>query len=263
MDRASFKVFLFFAIGLTLKTNLFAQGAFRLFSSEIYEQLKKEGGIQKTYYNEKEPLLSLTPDNELAEYALDYWNDKNGKPVFIVENVYLKSKAELCSDSPDKVTLDYASRIMQSISGMQGMEYYSVSRKKYAVLYDEAYCIDSLKEKNRIDDSILADPTGKESYCYLKDYSFGKTYYKLDYRQEVDSLFVGFSIAEPIYSGIIKAVDKDNLKISIVYIDCGDDVVVYMISKVKFPLVKFIEGTVYDSFIYRLEAVYKWFIGQY
>ena len=77
---------------------------------------------------------------------------------------------------------------------------------------------------------------------------------------EVSASFVNLA---DVYVGPIKAVDKGNLRINIVIMDCGDDMLVYMLVQSEFPALKILEKTMYNSFSARLEAIYTWFCSQF
>ena len=249
---------------LMISSSLFAEPVSKLVSPEIYEELKQNGFLQKKYIGKDDFNLQLVPDVEYGKKAAEYWNSDNGTPVFIVENLYLKSKADLSNGNTSEVTLDKASSIVRSVSQMQGMKYYSNTRKKITVLYEEAYCVSDPENKTKhVLDQNEGSAEGIVEYCCLKDSSFGKTYYKLEYHQSDNEIFAGFSNFEPVYVGFIKAVEKDNLRTGFVYIDCGDDILVYIVTQAKYPSMKILENTVFDSFTARVNAVYDWFIDQY
>lgn len=103
----------------------------------------------------------------------------------------------------------------------------------------------------------------KVMYCMQNDNSFGKTNYRLDVirlkMKQVRALLV-----TPIYMGPVKAIDADNMRISVVITDCGGKVMlVYMLVQAKLPAVELFEKTMNDSFGARLDAIYKWFIQQF
>jgi hypothetical protein len=85
----------------------------------------------------------------------------------------------------------------------------------------------------------------------------------LEYHQQSNETSAGFINVSPVYIGFIKAVDTNNLRISLVVNDCGDSFVVYMLVQARFPALSIIENKMNDSFRGRLEAIYKWFVAQF
>ena len=63
----------------------------------------------------------------------------------------------------------------------------------------------------------------------------------------------------------VKAVDPNNLKISIMAIDLGDSLLLYLTTDVaanSIPLVN-VRKEVQSSMITRMDAVYRWFLTQF
>ena len=142
------------------------------------------------------------------------------------------------------------------------MQYYS-SDKKIETLYKEAYCIAGPKDRTKVPDDTAGSADGKIMYSMQDDNSFGKTNYRLEYHQTAQEVSAGFSNTTGLYVGPIKGINDDNLRISMVIIDCGQDFMVYMLVQAKFPALKILENSMNESFSSRLNAIYNWFIKQF
>lgn len=234
-----------------------------LVSSDVLRELKEKGSVERLSYKEDFVEPSLVPHSPLSGKVASSWPEGSKKPVFVDEELYLVSKAKLGTGDSARTTIDYASKILRSISKMQGMRYYSHSEKKWDTLYKEAYCIEGPDDRNRVADDISGDAEGKVLYCMQKDNSFGKMYSRVEYHQRPDEVSASFVNLADVYVGPIKAVDKGNLRINIVIMDCGDDMLVYMLVQSEFPALKILEKTMYNSFSARLEAIYTWFCSQF
>lgn len=232
-------------------------------SPEVIEELKEQGVVQHQYYKRGDSTIKLAPKTPLAEQAAAFWPEDEERPVFIMENLYLLKKAELGDGNVSKMDIDFVSKIIRSVSKMEGMEYYSYSDKKTKVLYKECYCIAGPNDRTRVPDDTEGSAEGKVMYCMQNDCSFGKTNYQLNYHQSSKETSAGFINVSPVYIGFVKAVDTNNLRISLVITDCGDSFVVYMLVQAKFPALSIIENKMNDSFRGRLEAIYKWFVAQF
>lgn len=230
---------------------------------EVLEQLKAQGVVQNQFYKKGDSTIKLAPKTPLAEQAAAFWPENEEKPVFIMENLYLLKKSELGDGDVSKMDIDFVSKIIRSVSKMEGMEYYSYSDKKTKVLYKECYCIAGPNDRTRVPDDTEGSAEGKVMYCMQNDCSFGKTNYQLNYHQSAKETSAGFINVSPVYIGFVKAVDTNNLRISLVITDCGDSFVVYMLVQAKFPALSIIENKMNDSFRGRLEAIYKWFVAQF
>lgn len=185
---------------------------------------------------------------------------------FIYESLYHISKEELTkSGSGDSATIDIneVSRVLRSVSNMQGMNYYSSTKNKTLVLYEKAYMIDGENSKKKISDQNTGNANGQTSYCYQKDNSFGDIFYKLNYYQKDNTMLAVFTTTSWIGIGPIKAIAPENLKIFIYVEDAGDEILLYLctdLDSTKFPGIK---GQITESMTSRMDAVYKWFMKQF
>ena len=230
---------------------------------DVIEELKAQGVVQHRFYKSGDSSIVLAPKTPLGEETAAFWPEDAEKPVFIMENLYLLKKAELGDGDVSKMDTDLVSRIIRSVSKMEGMQYYSYSDKKVKTLYKECYCIAGPNDRTRVPDDTEGSAEGKVMYCMQNDCSFGKTNYRLEYHQQSKETSAGFINVSPVYIGFIKAVDTNNLRISLVVNDCGDSFVVYMLVQARFSALSIIENKMNDSFRGRLEAIYKWFVAQF
>ena len=261
--RHSFKI----AVSFLIVTSLFISHLAAFTVSEAVDKenlavLKEKGKIDKTFFNKGNVAITLAPDTPLTKKALQKWPTAKGSPVFVAEELYLLNKKTLNSDDT-KATIDYASKVIRSISKMEGMQYYSHSDKKIETLYKECYCIKGAKDRIRVPDDVKGNAEGKVLYCYQNDNSFGKTNYRLEYHQDEKEVSACFINTTPIYLGVIKGIDTDDMRINLVITDCGDSMLVYMLVQAKMPAVALFEKTMNDSFGARLDAIYKWFVLQF
>src|SRR5574344_480665 len=128
--RHTFKI----AVSFLIVTSLFISHLAAFTVSEVVDKenlsvLKEKGKIDKTFFNKGNVAITLAPDTPLTKKALQKWPTAKGSPVFVAEELYLLNKKALNSDDT-KATIDYASKVIRSISKMEGMQYYSHSDKK-------------------------------------------------------------------------------------------------------------------------------------
>lgn len=225
---------------------------------------------------------ALTPSTPLSSKATRTWTQA-ARPVYVAENLYVVKKAKLLENSAHPAScdtsLDAVSRVIRSVSKMQGMKYYSNSDKKWAVLYDEAHLVDAADYKRRIADQTAGSADGKTLYCLLKDHTFGKGIYRVDYQQpisEYGEVSVCFSNATALKLLGITGVKPDHMKINLVVIDgntvpasdaekavVADSYLIYMVLQATYPQMPLLENTLRKSFYARLDAIYNWFICQF
>lgn len=251
-----------FILSLFCASGLFAYNASDLVSASSYAKLQKDGVVQVSHYKEKGAKLSLVPNTPAAKEAYKMWTSDE-EPVFLGEHLYLIPKSKLNASNPESVTIDAASKIVRSVSKMQGMTYYSHRSKKVKTLYESAYCIKGPKDRTRVADNTEGNANGKVLYAMLDDASFGKTNYRMEYTQNAQEVALHFINETGLSVMGISAVSKNNMHIKLVITDCGDSVMVYMAVMAKFPGIKMLEQTMNESFVARLDSIYTWFCKQF
>ena len=185
---------------------------------------------------------------------------------FIYESIYHLSKDDLkksSNSSDNEIDINDLSRIVRSVSNMQGMTYFSSTKNKTLVLYEKAYMVDGENSKKKIDDKNTGNADGQTSYCYQKDNSFGDIFYKLNYYQKDNTMLAVFTTTSAIGIGPIKAIAPSDLKIFIYVEDIGDEILLYLctdLDSTKFPGIK---GQITESMTARMDAVYNWFLKQF
>lgn len=185
---------------------------------------------------------------------------------FVYESLYHLDKEELkktSNSSDDNIDIDDVSRVLRSVSTMQGMKYFSTTKNKTLVLYEKAYMIEGENSKKKIADLNTGNADGQISYCYQKDNSFGDIFYRLNYYQGEKNMLAVFTTTSTIGIGPFKAIAPENLKIFIFVEDKGDEILLYLftdLDSAKYPGIK---GQITESMTSRLDAVYNWFIKQF
>lgn len=237
----------------------FARNASEILGTETYSKVKETGKIETVTYVKDAVKFGYMPDSELSFRLKNAWTGKN-QPVKIVEDLYLINKKDFAQ--ADSITIENLSRISRSISSMKGMKYFS-SRKKWEVLYKDCSRIDGKNSKVRVADDNSGKADGTVLYCFLDDNSLGKTNYEVSYFQTEKELVGCFKNTSPIWVGPVKAVEEENLCICFQFIDCGDELLVYLATEANFPSVAMLEKKLNESLASRLDAVFRWFTSQF
>ena len=237
-----------------------------LVSSKYYDTLVKKGVVSQ-YRDNGSKGFNLLPKTIYASKINESHIVKDEKNYpYTFEGLYLLNKKDLLSKGKSgkkSITIDDVSVVVRSVSKMQGMRYYSSTKKKECVLYEKAYMIAGPGKKSKIEDQNTGNADGQVSYCLQDDNSFGVNTYKLSYFQKNDSLLCRFDILDKMGLGPINAIYPGKLVINILVIDCGEDLLLYLntdLDSVKFPGIR---GQITDSMSSRMDAVYKWFITQF
>lgn len=237
-----------------------------LVPSEYYEKLISTGKISE-YRDDGSMILKFLPESEYSQKIKNGMVEKASKNYpFTYEGLYFVKKADLLksgNSGNSDITIDDVSKVCRSVSKMQGMTYYSTTKKKVRVLYDKAYMVANEKSNDPIPDQNSGNADGQISYCMQDDASFGINHYRLSYFQNENELLSEFSITDTMGLGPFKAIYPDKMKIYILAIDCGEDLLVYLctdLDSVKFPGIK---NQITNSMTSRMDAVYEWFYSQF
>ena len=248
-------------LAVLLSGGLFAQATENIPSEidgAIFQQLLEKGEYRVQYFKESGRDFTLYPQTELGSLLTKTWTETKD-PVFVAESLFLIEKPE----GSNQLDTALISRIMRSVSSMEGIEYYSNSEKKMKTLYSQSYTIDNLEDKNRIPDNVDGSAENLSVYAFQEDGSFGDNYYQIDYRQRENEVSMVIRLMEPLKYGLVTAVKANNLVFNIDVLDKGSYLVMYVGAKVKFPAISLLENKLNKSFGSRITALHDWFKSSY
>ena len=201
--------------------------------------------------------LRLLPATEFSdaikEHVFGKWTDKRGHAF---EKIYVVPKADLRAG----FGIQDAGVLMRSISKMQGMLYYSRSDKDWGVLYSKAYRIEDPKSDKAAPDATDGTADQKTICAFMDDHTFGKSKYKITYKQTNNQLVMFMENTSPLSYGPIKAVQPGGFKLCASVIDQGDHFLVYMCDYAEFKIISALKQRLNNSFEARLEAICLWFM---
>lgn len=224
----------------------------------VADELFEKGMVQKTTYGKTGLALACAPALSIVSTSKELIPFSDA--TYLSETLYLYPKKNATAPGAD---IDRVSSILRSISRLQGLEYYSNSRKKMWPLYESSYAVDNPATRKRIDDPTSGNGDGKTVFAVQKDTTFGEYLYRYDYRQTPDSVAFFSRNLEPMRYGIIKIVDTERFHASLVVRDFGDCLLVYGVTYANIAYVPAVGNRLNASFTARAEAMYKWFIKEY
>lgn len=238
-------------------------------SSVVLAEAKNSGKvfhrITKDDFN-----VNLLPDSTFAadtkDFAFGNLEDSDG---YIAESLYYVTKDELVekSKAQDKSTVDTSilavSKVVRSISKMEGMQYYSNSRKRYETLYTQSFRIADADSKQAIADDTQGSADGKTIYMIQTEHNFGATTYQVSYRENANAVSMKIKNVFAMKFGIIKAVDPEDFKVVVNIVDDGDGYYIYLGMSVDMMKMSFLEKKMNKSFQARLDALYNWITYQF
>jgi hypothetical protein len=226
-----------------------------ILASNVTQELRKEFKLSRMAIGDDALQLTFFPKTGLGKKALSVW-DGEKPPYFTGEQLYLIRKQTTEND------LEAASLVFRAISTMEGIQYYSNTRRRVETLYPFCYMIDNPDSKNRIPD-VLGVVEDKQYYFYQKDASLGKCIYTINFSQtdtEISNLSTNI---DPIKIFLLTAVKKQNLKTYIVISDVGTDFLMYVLVQSVFSETQSIVNIMTKSFSSRADALAAWFNDNY
>ncbi|HNY20615.1 MAG TPA: hypothetical protein PKO22_00565 [Treponemataceae bacterium] len=228
--------------------------------ASLAAELVAKGSVQNGAYRQKGISPRLAPSTSLAKEALSFWDGKDAPFFSETLTLYKKAERQKTSGPQDRAAV---SALLRSISKLQGIEYFSHSRNKMRTLYEKAYAVDGLSSKKRIPDPVSGSANGLTVYALQKDLTFGEYVYKYSYRETDDSVAFYSTNEQTMNYAIIKVLDPERLRISLVVQDLGDYFLVYSLTRADFAAIPGLEEKINNSFSSRANAVYGWFIKEY
>ncbi len=153
--------------------------------------------------------------------------------------------------------------ILLSISELKGLEYYSHSRDRMRLLFDESYAINSPESAQPISDPEIADiPAEGRFYVFQKDLTFGENVLAVTYAAEQDGMHLVMENETPYTYGPIRLIRPHRMHLHIYLLLDEDELYYYSVFGAVSINFFLIERKIFNSFSSRLEALYGWYMKQ-
>ena len=233
-----------------------------IIDSKYISELKENNKISRFFTEKDNSDFQFYPDLELSESATKKWKStRQDKSNFTIESIYRleKSKTEFTGTDLEKILFEDAKikKILRSVSKMEGIEYYSNSRKRTEVLYSKAYTVNNPTERKKIPDSF--DFYKNPIYVLLDDNYFGEYLSVINYDSKDSENCFEYINIDNINYGIIKVVEPNNMLVFIDVINCENEIIVYVYIQSKMDVPAIFKNKIYDSFVARTDALFEWF----
>ncbi len=254
MKRRFFLISTILILGVC--TNMFAQNKTSgnvkdIVNEKYYSELIRSGKVVITSEEGKNQ-LELIPKTQYASKIKSNLVEKKAKHYYYTyEALYF---------IPNTITVQKASEIARSISKMNGIKYYSNTRRKITTLYKKAYMIENATSTVAVADKNSGNCDGKTYYCLMDDASFGETRYRLDYSQTQSELLTVFTNTDDMGLGLIRAIMPEDLVINLLIQECNDGMVVYLCADLDSKKMPGVRGKITESMTARMDAISGWFV---
>ena len=234
-----------------------------IIDSRYLSELRANNKISRFFTEKDNSDFQFYPDLELSESATKKWKStRQDNPNFTIESIYRleksKSDKEFTGENLEKILFEDAKikKILRSVSKMEGIEYYSNSRKRTEVLYSKAYTVNNTTERKKIPDNF--DFYKNPIYVLLDDNSFGEYLSVINYDSKDSENCFEYINIDNINYGIIKAVEPNNMLVFIDVINCENEIIVYVYIQSKMDVPAIFKNKIYDSFVARTDALFEW-----
>ncbi|MDR1635893.1 MAG: hypothetical protein LBR93_01015 [Treponema sp.] len=210
----------------------------------------------------KKPVPSLAPLHAGFRSLLDE-NMKALEPGILVEGLIRYKKPDGAEPSWTAAERNAVFNGVLALSSLEGVQYYSASRKTMRTFYEYSRVIEGPDSKRALPDPFYPDPPALLTlYARQKDLTFGENVYRYDYRAGEDFLAFVQENLTTMNAGIIPAVGKNKLRSVVAVIDAEDSLLVYVASLAKAAAIPGMGERIGSSFTNRVEAILKWFTGR-
>lgn len=260
---------IFFALTIfVFAKNLSAENLERqkILSPQLEKSLLQNNEISHVF-SENDFEAKLIPQTQFADSMKNFVFGKIApeKMGFAEEKLYRLPKSEIENKNAAALDTNTASKIMRSVSKMQGMQYFSRSRKSWDELYSQAFRVENpdSKDFSAAPDLNEGDANGLEIFAFLNDHTFGESVYKISYKQNQNEFLMLMENYSALTYGPVKAVKPSDLKMCVCVIDCGDEFLFYIGNYAEFKMISALKKRLNNSFEARLEAIYNWFKKQF
>ncbi|MFW6343609.1 MAG: DUF6675 family protein [Sediminispirochaetaceae bacterium] len=222
----------------------------------------EENGINRFFTSEEKATLS--PASELSSevqekaYSIDY--SVGVESLFLIPNEKIASR--MLSLSPEDYLLELYT-ILRSISTLEGIEYYSASRDRMRLLFEESWVIESPQDPAKLPDPADSSIPDRDTlYIHQKDLTFGKSMSKVVYRHEENALSMSITNETTMRYMFFPLLKKGNVSMQMLILPVKEGIVFYGLSTVDVMDLKVFHNKMRDSFTNRLNALKDWFISR-
>lgn len=224
-----------------------------LSQSELDAVLKGGGIVVDAKSDKNFRFLVNAPEaRKLEEYAT------RADPELLIGSLFLVPMKKLSEEGLLALVNE-----LSKIGTMSGITYYSETRKKITVLFDDVYRVYEPGSKTKLPNlSFTAMPYSMTMTIHIKDVNFGSTWYSLLMERRNEALLVSLTNEKPLGIALFNAFGKRELEMRFLLLPVKEGLLVNGIclgnpSKAVYAFVD-----VYSAVEKRVRAVQGWIAGR-
>jgi hypothetical protein len=221
---------------------------------ERYRALLEEGSLKHFFSDEVELTIAPeVPGLQNTRSALEAMEPKIGVEALFL----LRDRIEGDTEAERELALY---NIFRGVSTMEGIEYYSASRERMRIFYEESFAITDPDSREPIPDPTVEEvPATDRIFVYQEDSSFGRNVYTVEFVRREDAYIMSMTNLTRMYYGILPVVAPENLEIHLTVVETEEGYLFYGACGVWVISLFGLEDRAKDSFYNRIEALYRWF----
>jgi hypothetical protein len=225
-----------------------------MLAPELLERLTLEGELRNSL-SEASP-LQLIPEVSIRPEIEERINELDLSVGTEVLTLYRNEAIDFDAES-SRIKIY---NILRSISTMEGIEYYSASRKRMRTLFAQSYVIDEPDKQERIPDPVVtAIPTHSRLYILQEDLTFGENVYFSEYRYSGQYFLLTNRNMTTMRYFLLPMVKPEQSVTYVILIPAGKEILFYGAAGAHTVSFFGLQRRREDSFYNRLKAIYGWF----
>jgi len=178
-------------------------------------------------------------------------------PDVVVEALYLWKRPKAVAPE-DETRVVY--NILRAVGSLQGIEYWSASRGKMRLFYEESWRVVSLEDRTLVSDApVSVVPSLETLTVWQKDLSFGGNLNRFDYRSAADGVLMESTNLTRMSYGIVPVAAAGALKVRVLALIVDEGILFWVVSSARAAMIPGMRGKIEASFGNRAEAIFHWF----
>ena len=220
----------------------------------LFEELREKEEMVRYFYGDLD--LQYLPFGPLSDEVI---RDIEGQDSTIgVEALFLIDLPARLAENPDKDLLLF--NLMNRVSTLTGIEYYSASRERMRTLFVEAYRVHEVGSTEPLEDfHYQSVPASEKQIIFQEDKTFGRNYVETEYIYEEGRFLMQVRNLTTMRYYFLPLVRPGNFRMNLLIIPEEDQLLFYGASSVDSASLFGIEKSKKDSFYNRIKAMHGWF----
>ncbi|MEN6490680.1 MAG: DUF6675 family protein [Rectinema sp.] len=206
--------------------------------------------------------LMLAPSLDGASTVVDHINSAGTASNLIIEALVFLPAPTAANPYSAGTQLDSLGLLFNQFSSLQGIQYWSASRKIMRTFYTDVHRLDNPKDRNKIEDPTSAAELhtllSRPAYIYQKDQTFDGTVTEVRCFMSQTSFLMTNTNATPLRLIGIPVLPVDGLRTGFLVAPSPEGVLLYFVTSMKSPSIG--RDRVFESASNKALALLHWFV---